>query len=121
MTRTIISERESSTLASTWNEYLTIRKISPGKAMLEICQYEVLAEWSGYEDEAGNETPIPKTYNGKKVIGVEDGYLVGGNLSVSEGGEFEVSISTLKDAKSWIAEEGFSVGNNINRVLQRYL
>ena len=120
-TKIIISKRESSTLVSTWNEYLTIRKICPGRAVLEVCQYECLAEWNGYEDEDGDEKPIPESYNGKSVIGVEDGYLVGGDLSVAEYDGYEFSIVTLNDAKNWIVAEGFSVGIDIDLVLRRHL
>ena len=60
------------TLVSVWNH--------DGTAKVEICQYEVLAEVE--RDDDGNELPLPKHIGGKEVISVEDGYIVGGAVSL---------------------------------------
>src|SRR5262245_61190377 len=75
----ILTSRESSTMVITWNEYLRLHKNDDGTATLEICQYMPLAE-VGY-DEDGNELAVPEYANGEKVVGVEDGVIVGGALA----------------------------------------
>ena len=114
----ILSEREAATLGSSWKEYLTIRNIGPGRAKLEICRYEVLAEWYAREDDEGNEIPLPGVYNGKKVVGVEDGYLVGGKLEASDSHWFEVNDTSMGDAVRWIKSEKFKVDQTIEVVLR---
>jgi hypothetical protein len=121
MSAKILAERASATLASAWNEYLTIRNIGPGRARLEICQYEVLAEWFAREDEDGNEILVPSIYKGKKVVGVEDGYLVGGDLIPSDSDWCEVDTTDIDEAIDWIKSEKFKVGHDIKASLLKFL
>jgi hypothetical protein len=46
----ILAIRETSSMASTWNEYLRLDKNNDGTAKLEICQHEALAEAEFDED-----------------------------------------------------------------------
>ena len=78
--RTIICARERASMASTWNEYLCVANIARGVGRIDVCQFEPLGEYEK-EDEDGNERPIPQVVGGKTVVGIEDGYLVGGELN----------------------------------------
>jgi hypothetical protein len=80
---TVITWREQSSMASAWTEYLCVRRLGNGRARLEVCQYEALAENSFFDDD-GNELPMPKHIDGKVVVCVEDGYLVGGDLACND-------------------------------------
>ena len=66
---------------SHWTQYLCVRRVRPGLAAVEICKYEVLCDFSPY-DEDDNPVEIPREMDGKKVIGFEDGFLVGGSWAL---------------------------------------
>ncbi|WP_395664200.1 hypothetical protein [Aestuariivirga sp.] len=112
---TIITWREQSSMASAWTEYLCVRRLGNGKARLEICQYEALAENSFYDDD-GNELPVPKQIDGKVVAGVEDGYVVGGDLACNDvtdvalALEFETGNKTL--VNGWLSDVRFDLSND---------
>ncbi len=76
----VIMSLEQSTMASTWTEYLCVRVLAGGRARLEVCQYEALAENSFFDDD-GNPTQLPTHIDGKEVVGIEDDYVVGGELT----------------------------------------
>ncbi len=98
-------------------EYLCVRNIRPGTAIAEICQYEGLAEYHGTDDD-GNEIQMPKTYVGKKVFGVEDGYLVGGELGPNDGMDFECDERSIDELVKWLTQEGFDVNADILKCLK---
>ena len=76
---------------------------------IEICGYEALGEFEG-TDEDGNEIDPPQRVGEKFVIGVEDGYLVGGDLTcVSDDKYFSFGIVTISEALDWIKRENFEV------------
>jgi hypothetical protein len=107
----ILSSRETSTIVSTWNEYLRLTKNEDGTATLTICQYDVLGEYSEYcsADEDGNEPPLPNAIDGKPVVGVEDGYIVGGQLLDFDAKSLTYSSAGLDDAIRWVEAEHFDV------------
>jgi len=117
----ILAFREASTMASSWTEYLCLKTTSTGTRVLEVCQYEPLAEYQGC-DEDGNELPIPKMIGGKVVVGVEDGYLVGGNLSRSSD-DMWVALEgqTPEDLYAVVKEWGFSVDVPLKKALDSAL
>jgi hypothetical protein len=73
----VLGSREFSTMVSTWTEFLRLSKADADTALLEACQYEAL----GVLDEPkgdGEEPIVPEEIGGKKVIGVDDGYIIVG-------------------------------------------
>jgi hypothetical protein len=116
-----LSTRESSTMASTWNEYLRLTKNEDGTATLNICQYGVLGEYSEYcsADEDEEQPPIPKEIDGQPVVGVKDGYIVGGPLLDLDGEELTYSSADLEDAIHWVEAEHFEVTPALIRELRR--
>lgn len=120
-TRTILGKRERSSRVSTWTEYLTVKNCGPRRAILEICQYEALCEWEN-EDKEGNEIELPKMYEGIPVVGVDDGCLIGGELSPSDhDDQLEYSVSAIEDAIEWIKKRGFDVDANLRASLETHL
>lgn len=115
--RELIAVRTESTMVSSWNEYLCVRNLSDGKAIVEICGYETLSpdEWE-WEDEEGNENTLPEKFNGKSVVGVEDGYLVGGDLQCfNEEDRKEYDKEGLEQVLTWIKNRGFDVDSKAKK------
>jgi hypothetical protein len=111
----VIDQREQSTMASTWTEYLVLEKISPTKFLLDIRGWGYLGEISDFdlkEDEHGG-LVIPEEINGQYIDSVEDGFVYGGELVKREGEHGDVRfvrpdqdevISWLKDVEWHEAE-----------------
>jgi len=104
-------------MVSTWTEYLRLGKNRDGTARLEICQYEALAE-AEYDDD-GNELPLPAQINGKQVIGVEDGYIIGGPLSCWHDEFLVFGIGEIDLATGWLKDNGFNTDKEIIAELQK--
>lgn len=100
----ILASQESSTMASSWTEYLRLDKKANNSAVLENCQYEVLGE-AEYDDE-GNLTLPPKV-NPEDVVRVEDGYICGGVLTSEYGEAFLFDAGTIPDAIEWLKNNGW--------------
>ena len=75
----IIAERERSGMASVWDEYLCLRKVSETEYELSVRAYEVLAEGWDYYDEETEGYDLPDEINGKGVVGFVDEWIVGGS------------------------------------------
>jgi hypothetical protein len=98
----ILGSREQSSMASTWTEYLRLSKPHKNSPLLEICMYEGLGEQKWNED--GEPAELPDKINGKKVVGVDDGIIVGGALGCySDDDSLSFTKHTLPDAISWLA------------------
>jgi hypothetical protein len=106
----VIDQREQSTMASTWTEYLVLGKISPTEFLLDIRGWGYLGEVGEFdfeEDEYGD-IIVPEEINGKYIDSVEDGFVYGGELVKREDEQGDVRfarpdqdevISWLKGAK----------------------
>lgn len=105
-TRHILSSRASASLVSAWTEYLTVRTLQHGRAILEICQNEVICEWHNTDDE-GDEREVPDMWNGQRVVGYEDGFLLSETLRASDEHWLEYTAGDITDAVSWIKQHGF--------------
>ena len=80
----IIAERERSGMASVWDEYLCLRKVSETEHELSVRAYEVLAESWDYYHEESEDYDLPDEINGKAVVGFVDEWIVGGSLNETE-------------------------------------
>jgi len=100
----ILSSQESSTMASTWTEYLRLNKEADGIAVLEICQYQVLAE--AHFDDQGHPI-LPPNIDPKDVVQIEDGYICGGTLTSEYGASFQFTRQTISDAVDWLKDNGW--------------
>lgn len=79
----VLAQREYSTMSSTWMEYLTLTKGQEHRYLIASASYDALAEANEYFNEEKDDYEIPTEINGKKVIGVEDGYIIGGELGIN--------------------------------------
>jgi hypothetical protein len=100
----ILASQESSTMVSTWTEYLRLKKKDDCSAILEICQYEVLGE-AEYDDEG--KCTLPPGIEPKDVVGIEDGLVVGGILGCGDDQSFQFTRETLPNAIDWLHENGW--------------
>jgi hypothetical protein len=99
----VLDSRKASTMMSTWTEYLRLNMEHEGTAILEICKYEALAELEA--DDEGK-VVVPEEIYGVKVIGVEGGLIIGGQLICdNDERRFAFTQATLSDAISWLEAE----------------
>lgn len=100
----IIATRERSTPASTWSEDLCLKRVSQTHFKLFVGGYEVVGETSEFFDEETGEEEIPDEIGGYPVRGVEDGYVIGGEIVKNEEyGEFQFSDFKAADVRDWLA------------------
>ena len=105
---TIVAEREQSSMVSTWTEYLVLKRRAKTKDWrLFVSKYEALAEAATYYDEDTDGYRIPKTIDGKKDLGQDDEWLVGGSLQCW--GDPDCTFSQV-DANlvAWLREFGWT-------------
>ena len=101
----IIAERERSGMASVWDEYLCVRKVSETEYELSVRAYEVLAEGWDYYDEESEDYDLPDEINGKAVVGFVDEWIVGGSLIETETFKSLIfSDLTHPDVAQWFDE-----------------
>ena len=99
----VLDSRKASTMMSTWTEYLRLNIEHEGTAILEICKYEALAELEA--DDEGK-VVVPEEIYGVKVVGVEGGLIIGGELICdNDEKRFTFTQATLADAISWLEAE----------------
>ena len=80
--------------------------------MAQTCgaQYEVLGLANDFYNEA-DELEIPSEIDGKRVIGMEDGYVLGGDLSLefSQYTTLQFFEPNKEEIGNWLASEGWSL------------
>jgi len=100
----IIDSREGSSLASTWSENLCLKRVSQTNFELFVGGYEVVGETSEFFDEKTGVEEIPDEIDGYPVQGVEDGYVIGGEIVKNEEyGELQFSDFKAADVRGWLA------------------
>jgi hypothetical protein len=108
----ILASREASSMVSTWTEYLRLSKPNKNNALLEICRYEGLGEQKW--DEEGEPVEPPDEIDGKKVVGVEDGIIIGGELTCWHHDEsFAFMPTTLAAAIEWLKSHGWKITDKL--------
>jgi hypothetical protein len=106
---TIIASREQSSMVSTWTEYLCLERDDAGAFKLFTGQYEALAEREPFFNEETGDYDIPDEIDGQAVVGVDDDYVVGGELSCIDD-EQVVSFRSPDDQEvaMWLESSGWS-------------
>lgn len=105
----VIAQREASSMASTWNEYLCLTKGEFNTYKLYIAQYDFLAELNDFYDEELDDYLLPEQIEGQVVMGIEDDYVVGGEL-VAQEESIPVEFSSVFNAelREWLKDTGWS-------------
>jgi hypothetical protein len=76
----IIDSREDGSMVSSWNEYLCLCKGDTKRYRLFVGRYEPLVEASEFFNEETEDYDLPTHIDGVVVVGIEDDYVVGGEL-----------------------------------------
>jgi hypothetical protein len=109
--------------AASWTQYLVLERLEDGKFKLDIRAYELLAEVSEYYDEEKEDWNLPGQIDGKDVVGVEDEYVIGGDL-LENSYDTEIDtkiIFTLPDQdilESWLKKIGWFDDDIIKSLLK---
>lgn len=105
----VIAQREASSMASTWNEYLCLTKGEFNTYKLYTAQYDFLAELNDFYDEELDDYLLPEQIEGQVVMGIEDDYVVGGKL-VAQDESVPVEFASVFDAelRDWLKHTGWS-------------
>jgi hypothetical protein len=101
----IIAERVQSNVTDCCQEYLRLTPNYDGTATLAVCRYETLASAEGVTNEQG-EVNLPDEIAGKTVVGVEDEWIVGGEL-VCCGVECIYGQDDIGGAMDWVRVNGW--------------
>ena len=84
-------------MVSSWIEYLVLERGQTKKYRLFTGRYEALAEIADYWNDETEVYEIPDQINDVAVVGQEDDYLVGGELSATESNE-SIEFESLKES-----------------------
>jgi len=105
----ILASREQSSMVSTWTEYLCLQRDEAGAFKLFTGQYEALAERDQFFNEETDEYDIPEEIDGKAVVGLEDDYVVGGDLGYFDEQQ-TISFKSPDDEAltEWLVSSGWS-------------
>lgn len=101
----VLAEREGSGMTSHWKEYLCLTYGNQTKYKIFEGRYDVLAEASEFYSDDDEDYYLPEFIDDKKVMGIEDGYVVGGELSYFDEEE-AVEFNLLGDPKliQWLKD-----------------
>lgn len=96
-------------MASTWNEYLCLTKGDLNTYRLYTAQYLSLAELNEFYDEELEDFLLPEQIDGQAVVGIEDEYIVGGEL-VQQDESASVEFGSVFDTelRDWLKHTGWS-------------
>jgi hypothetical protein len=98
-----IDTREGSSLASTWSEDLCLKRVSQTHFELFVGGYEVVGETSDFFDEETGDEEIPDEIGGYPVRGIEDGYVIGGEIIKNEEyGEVQFADLEAAEVQEWL-------------------
>ena len=100
----IISSRDGSSPASSWSEDLCLKRVSDTEFELFVGGYEFVAEVSDFFNEETEEEEVPEEIGGYPVQGIQEGYVIGGEILKNEGnGEVQFSDPEISEVKEWLA------------------
>ena len=101
----IIAERVRSSVTAYWQEYLRVGLNDNGSATIAACRYESLASAEEFTNKSGA-LNLPDEISGKPVVGVEEEWIVGGEL-VSNHPGCTYRSDDITRAIDWVRVEGW--------------
>jgi hypothetical protein len=101
----IVASREGSGMTSSWEEYLCLTYGDIQAYKVFEGRYMGLAEKEDYFDEELEDYDIPEFINGEVVTGIEDDYIVGGELSYESDDEAaEFTYLSQENLIRWLTD-----------------
>ena len=107
----IIAERWRFSVSACEREYLRLTPNEDGTATLAVCRYEALASAEEFVNEKG-EVHLPDSIAGKTVVGIEDDWIVGGELAC-HGSRWTYRATEISSAIDWVRLNGWVPTNYI--------
>jgi hypothetical protein len=107
----IIAERWRSSVAACEREYLRLTPNEDGTATLAVCRHEAPASAEEFVNENG-EVHLPDSTAGKPVAGIEDDWIVGGELAC-HGSRWTYRATEITSAIDWVRLNGWVPTNYI--------
>jgi len=105
----ILTSRERSSMASTWEEFLCVTKGDTKACRLFTGQYEALASKYDYYDEETEDYLLPEAIDEKVVTGINDEYVVGGELGwCDESDTVEFNHADDPLLAEWLNDSGWA-------------
>src|SRR5258708_3904830 len=101
----VIAERGQSSANGCWQEYLRLARNKDGSATIAVCRYEPLASTEQFNDGQGG-LNFPDEIAGKTAIGVEDEWIVGGELACCGSG-WTYRATEISSAIDWVRVNGW--------------
>jgi hypothetical protein len=105
---TELGKRKQSSMTGTWTEYLVLCPGQNKKYLIAPAWHDALAEADEYFNEDRDEYEIPLHINGQEVMGMENGYIIGGPLMInmdSLGLEFDDPDEP--ELATWLSDSGW--------------
>ncbi len=113
----IVSARDDQTMWSTTRVLLVLTFLDEEVILLHEGSYEYLAESSDYWDDDKEDFFFPPEINGKKVHGVEEGYLVGGEIEMGAD-SLNVVLVKPEEIEAWLRDRSWHDKNFVNEILE---
>lgn len=106
----VISSKFDNNMMDSWTVYLLLVRHLDGTFEIGGAQYEVLGLENDFYNEA-DDLEVPSEIDGKRVIGIEGSYVVGGELSLEFSQYTTLRFSELnkEEIVNWIASEGWGL------------
>jgi hypothetical protein len=103
---TIIASREQSAWHDAWTEYLCVERLPGGEWRLFSGAYDWIAEAQPFYNEETKDYDLPAKIEGKQALGVECGYVFGGELECMDESTESVRFLSLDDPHlpKWLGE-----------------
>ena len=93
---TVIADREASNMVSVWREYLCLRAGSTKRYQAFIGGYQPIDEANKYYNEDIEDYELPERIDDIEVAGIEDGWIVGGELDYYDD-EDQIEFDVIND------------------------
>ncbi|UCF37439.1 MAG: hypothetical protein JSU96_00785, partial [Acidobacteriota bacterium] len=106
-----LESRENSSMASTWTEYLCLSRLADETFELSVRTYDVLGAAADYVNEETGDWDLSETIEGAFVMGVEDEWVIGGELVDNNGKSIEFQqfdrkvILDFLESVDWLAAD----------------
>lgn len=97
----VFDTREQSTMASSWQEYLCVRWLGD-LVELSVRMHEGFANASDFPENEEGERIIPLQIDGKEVLGVDDGVIIGGHLGYNDDEPEVFHLTDIAGVTEWL-------------------
>lgn len=109
MSKRVLLDREQSSMASSWHEYLCLMQMSNDRLRLSTCRpewlgsiYDLVPEDERYDKDG--ELRVPEVWEGRVIVGLRDGEYLETDELLEDHASEEFSAKSLRVGKKYCAE-----------------